>query len=459
MKFDSIKTLLAAACISVAAASCENDMTIAWDDPRDLSGIDRIGAFLTNAKSPRNMAVLDVRGDSGEGQLYIRLSAPSSGGADFRLSVAPDVLTDWNLRHGTDYEPFPAEAVEFEQDGAVTVAPGDRESAPVRLYVSRAELDEGKTYLLPVRAESLTDGIELSEPEYLFTVKQNLPGTLDADKGTGIVTIVYFEVGDHNILNAGEFFMKSSNKPFIDIVNIFAANINYDKQAHRAYVSCNSSVKHILEHRDEYIKPLQDKGIRVCMTILGNHDNAGVSGLTDEQAADFARELKTYVDAYGLDGVDFDDEYSVYGSPDFAPASGERAARLVYECRKLMPDKLITFYDYGLPPKGSVEGIPAGALIDYSYGAMYGQWHDPTITGLTVGQFGPYPLKITNGFSFKENYMRDLRKKGYGVCMFYNMNDYNYQRNFTQVAKILYDDEVVWTGRLYKKEDPVGYTK
>lgn len=39
------------------------------------------------------------------------------------------------------------------------------------------------------------------------------------------------------------------------------------------------------------------------MTILGNHDESGMSSLSKEAAEDFAKELKAYADIYGLDGL------------------------------------------------------------------------------------------------------------------------------------------------------------
>ncbi|MBR0560773.1 hypothetical protein KB213_12060, partial [Neokomagataea sp. TBRC 2177] len=88
-----------------------------------------------------------------------------------------------------------------------------------------------------------------------------------------------------NILNAGEYTMKSSGKPFFDVVNIFAANINYNKEKGSVYVNCNDNVSYILKNADKFIRPLQAKGIKVCLTILGNHDEAGIANLTTETAA------------------------------------------------------------------------------------------------------------------------------------------------------------------------------
>lgn len=83
--------------------------------------------------------------------------------------------------------------------------------------------------------------------------------------------------------------------------------------------------------------------MKIIISILGNHDEAGVAQLSDMGAREFARELAAYCRAYNLDGVAFDDEYS--NSPDLsnpwlASPSAYAGSRLMYECKAVMPEKL-----------------------------------------------------------------------------------------------------------------------
>ena len=149
---------------------------------------------------------------------------------------------------------------------------------------------------------------------------------------------------------------------------MFAANINYDAEAGRPYVKCNPNVQYLLDNNETLLQPLRKRGIKVLLGLLGNHDMAGLAQLSKQGAKDFAREVAQYCYAYNLDGVNYDDEYS--GMPDidnpsFVYPSTEAAARLCYETKQAMPDKLVTVFDYGqMYGVDSVDGVDADEWID-----------------------------------------------------------------------------------------------
>src|SRR5690242_1365706 len=88
---------------------------------------------------------------------------------------------------------------------------------------------------------------------------------------------VYVEVNSNNILNSGCYTLQNGGQQLFDIAMIFAANINYDVTHKRAVEYNNENVTRVLQNREQYIAPLQDKGIKVLLTILGNHQGAGIS--------------------------------------------------------------------------------------------------------------------------------------------------------------------------------------
>ena len=89
-----------------------------------------------------------------------------------------------------------------------------------------------------------------------------------------------------------------------------------DPEKQRVYLANNENVQFLLDNNDKYLQPLRKAGMKIIISILGNHDEAGVAQLSDMGAREFARELAAYCRAYNLDGVAFDDEYS--NSPDLS---------------------------------------------------------------------------------------------------------------------------------------------
>jgi hypothetical protein len=446
--------------------ACNDDIEL--EPNGNYDNVEGVYGAVKNVSGARELSTITIFGtNTGTGQLYFELTEAASGNVTAQLKIDKDALDAYNAANGTSYEIYPEAQVTFANGGKITVASGSKKSEAVSMEI-KSNGGVGKTYALPVSAQVTEGGVAVSKANqsYIYLIKPY--GAIpDSDKGTGVKSILYIEVNDENILNAGEYTMAGSGKPFFDVVNIFAANINYNTETKRAYINCNENVSRILKNADQYIRPLQAKGIKVVLTILGNHDEAGVANLSPEAAADFARELKSYMDVYGLDGVDFDDEYSKYNAenpgPGFEAPSGAATARLVYECRKVKPDKIISVYDYtNYLPTGSVEGEEIGTLMDYSYWGAYANWRDRSsiITGLGKAKYGPSSFNLdysaSNG-GYNLSHCSQLRAEGYGIQMFYNLKTrYDYSQAFDKIGNILFDDGVEWTGKIYGKTDLTG---
>lgn len=461
--------------------SCEEQIDL--DPIGNYDNIHGVYGAVKNVTGARDLNIITIFGDkTGSGQLYFELSKAATESVSVQFKIDEEALGEYNAANGTSYSLYPSSQVSFAGGGTISIPAGSKKSDIVDITVS-SNGGVGQTYALPVSVDVTVGGAKVSaaSSSYIYLVKPYAPMP-DSDKGTGIKSVIYIEVNDENILNVGEYTMAGSGKPFFDVVNIFAANINYNANTGRAYVNCNENVAYILKNADQIIRPLQAKGVKVCLTILGNHDEAGVSNLSDEAAADFARELKSYVDVYGLDGIDFDDEWSTYNkmdnindyvpSPGFvSPVGGGAAARLVYECRKLMPDKIISFYDWGnYVAAGSVDGVGVGTLLDYAYYGLYGNWSTSrmsSMTGMQKSQYGPIAFNLDYVYSEYGGSNRGgcnlsdaerLRNEGFGIQMFYNLKPlkYDYSTLFNQLGNTLFDDGVVWTGKTYSKTDTAG---
>lgn len=449
--------------------ACEDDIVIPNKDNSKLETVDGVYGMVKSLAGARELTPISVFGDkTATGHVYFELAKAADKDVTVTFTVDQAALDVYNAAHGTSYTMYPHATL--ANGGTATVKSGEKKSAPVELTI-QAGGSVGSTYAVAVSATA-NDGVEVSAANqmYVYLVKPQ-PAIPDSRKGD-ILTHCFVEVNDENILNLGEYTMKKSGKPFFDVVSIFAANINQDAETGRVRVFCNDKVSFLLENADKYIRPLQAKGVKVTMTILGNHDEAGMGNLSEAAAKDFAMELKAFLDIYGLDGIDFDDEYTNYNNsnpgPGFEKRSRDNFARLVYECRQAFGDKLIGVYEYGSldSPDGEVEGVKVGDIVDY---VTYGYYQNQNPNGafgrekshfenLPKSKYAPLPWKINdelnggwNGFD-KSKFQR-VKDEGYGIQMFYNPKPlmYQYYTLLSKISEVLFDDEVEWSGKYWSR--------
>lgn len=260
------------------------------------------------------------------------------------------------------------------------------------------------------------------------------------------ISVVYVEVNNNNILNTGCYTLKKSGKQLFDIAIIFAANINYNTSTKKAVLYNNPQVSIVLQNKATYIKPLQDKGIKVMLSVLGNHQGAGISNFTSRAAAKaFAKQLKDTVNFYNLDGIDFDDEFADYGNNGTPQPNDSSFVMLVSALRNLMPNKLITFYYFG-PATSSLtyKGVRVGDKADYSWNAIYGSFQVPNVPGLTKAQLAPAAISInsTTASTAKQLATQTING-GYGAYLYYNLTQTPSDKYLSSVSTALYNDSVL----------------
>ena len=228
--------------------------------------------------------------------------------------------------------------------------------------------------------------------------------------------VVYVETNDVNPVNAGDYLLADGSQ-FVDIVELFAANVHKDGNGDPC-IYFNDKLAPVMENIDEYIVPLQQKGIKVVLTTLGDWQNIGVANMTDSQAQKFAEILAYVVDAYGLDGIGFDDEYS--GTSVIVAGSW---GRVIEKLRALLPvGKLITVFSYGHTSQIS---SAQGAMIDYAY-TNFSLWNGtPGISGVTKDRWAPMSLNLGNSYTSSLNTIKNNAKRakdgGYGALMNFNL--------------------------------------
>lgn len=473
MKKYLIRTLLPILLLGATGfTACVDDIEIGGEiDERPWDGIYRIDGVLLDRNSNENQNVVDLESTTHKLDLYFQLTQLPRQGVDVVVDVDAEYVKTYNEAHGTDYELYPRHLVKIENDGAMLLAPDETQSTElgVELTVSE-ELAENTTYVLPLSITSLTEGITLTESAqhavYLVRMPDKESLFQTCDKGPDAVkTVLFLEVNNENPLNALEFVLKDSGKLFFDHVVLFAANINYDAQANRVYLKLNPETQALLNSSERFIQPLRKRGIKVILCVLGNHDMAGVSQLSTIGARQFAQDLANAVKTYKLDGVGFDDEYSKtpdLSNPLFVWPSEAAAGRLLFETKKLMPDKIVMVYYMGnmshkIP---MVEGFQPSVFVDYAvndylFGAA------PPMAGMTEKNCAGASVNLGDRMGeTDEEQTRKIKERGYGYYMLYNLKAsdqtvFKRQVDMCQtVSRGLYDEELLRPTQYYLRLIP-----
>ena len=151
---------------------------------------------------------------------------------------------------------------------------------------------------------------------------------------------------------------------------------------------------------------------------------------------------------YGLDGIDFDDEYADYGTNNTPQPNASSFVYLVQALRKDMPSKLITHVRHrsGLVDSLSYNGTDVGALIQLRV--------EPVLR--LVGRAGHRPGQepaLPGG----DRHQRDLVQhaaslaqqtvnNGYGVFLTYNLGGTDMHSYISSFTSVLYGSKAVYSG-------------
>lgn len=411
--------------------------------------------------------------EKGSTKLYFKVSKGMSQECRMQVEYNTQALDTYNAGHGTKLKAFPRNLVTLAEDGQIVLFAGTKRSEAIEVFYKTDEnLELSETYVIPLSVNVISGELKLKEGETdFFIFVKDMTKSSQVDKDSGIKIFSIMEVNDANPLSHLCFKLKRQNKYLVDAVVLFSANINYDANRKKVYLHQNENIQTLLSQREKYLKPLQDKGMKVILSILGNHDCAGLGNLSDNTAREFAQELKELCDTYNLDGVMFDDEYSYYYEADlssgiFVRQSNRAAARLCYEVKRAMPDKLVTIYVYGFMKNFeniTIDGHSAGDFVDYAW-HDYGGAYDlqSCYPGVPQAHLGYYSYKLIYSDTPPVENLIKLREMGSRIHMIYALDPFHVQDGIStlqyqiekmeNIAEYLFDDELVYDGNPYRKD-------
>lgn len=248
----------------------------------------------------------------------------------------------------------------------------------------------------------------------------------------------YIETNDINPLNAGEYYFSGTNpqEQVIDHVILFASNIR--GTATTAQLHHNQNQTYILNHRSTLIAPLQQKGIKVLLGLLGDHTGVGFANMTQPMINSFAQQIADCVNQNGLDGADFDDEWAKYGLIPSLPASTAKFEALIQKVRQLLPGKLITVFHFG-----GYTNFNATTLncIDYMW-SNFGCGTPPP--GLPLSKFAKLAVNYDPQNQIPANIANCVRNyTGVGAIMTFNLRDWNCSSIMNYFAPYVWNNRTV----------------
>ena len=467
-----IKRSFLVAMVAVAATACKDEVNIGNAQAPETGTAGESLLYVTDAKGNAQNPEVEFRGTTGL-NLFVNTTSASDKAQNVTFAYDATALEQFNKTTNNSFEAIPQSWVTFSNGGVATLEAGAVQSAPVEVNIaSDGSLDHETTYVIPVRIT--TDGsaklAAASQTRMIFVKDLSaLPDcfkTWTDDNGEvheGVKIFSCMEVNDTNPLNNLRYTLKNSGKYMVDALIMFAGNINYDPVKARVYFNANPNVQHLLDNRMKYLKPLKDRGMKVIMGVMCNHDRACISNLNDESARLFAQELKAVCDAYDLDGIFWDDEYCspIYPAPPgFVNRSNAAFSRLAYEVWKAQPDRWNVAYGYSMTSRaGTVDGVPGGTYITYvlpDYGYSTRDWSS-NFSGMPRNHMGACSMEFAQGRYSSASSLKSMRDQGYGACMVFAMDPFRSTASgqdnaMGNCARSFYDDEVVIDPVKYKKD-------
>ena len=219
---------------------------------------------------------------------------------------------------------------------------------------------------------------------------------------------VYYEINDTNPLNALSYEM--SGKKFIDLVQLFASNIQKDANGDPC-IFFNDKLAPVMAAKATYIEPLQNAGIKVILNVLGDHKGIGISNLTDDQIEKFAAILTYIVKEYGLDGIGFDDEYADYSTPIDPTSASKLVLKLREKFNAEFPGerKIIQMFQWNYVSNISAA---AGAEIDLADHGAFGHnvfQASSAFAGVTNDRWCPQAIQM--GQSYNAIFLNQIKTR------------------------------------------------
>lgn len=389
---NGILTLFCMAAALAGLAGCEADPVERNGGKQpDKEALEQVYLQIHSAKSSTNRSAVSLTEGTTTSteRIYCRLTQAVPAAVTVTAAADPSLVAAYNEQYGTELSPLPVENVEIADEGKISIAAGQQISDKIQVTFKSDGLAPG-TYLLPISIASDDSAYSTEGRVLYYGVKVRGLDSGEYELDTDYLNVFYLNTSKYQPLLADVWLLEKMNvytfetewvRTYGNIVNLRINQIGYDAESGRALFVLSPDMRYVLDHADKYIRPLQDKGRKVCLSIEGDGKGLGFCNLTDAQIADFTAQVKSVLDVYELDGVNLFDRNAGYGKEGMPAMNTTSYPKLIKALREAMPDKLLTLADYEEPTAyfwdtEATGGIEVGQYLDYAWSGYMSESED-----------------------------------------------------------------------------------
>lgn len=317
---------------------------------------------------------------------YYQLSQAPDTELSLETTIDGSMLDEWNEANDKQRILLPETNYNLLDGSVVSLPAGKQRSDIKRIQFMAENLSPGE-YYLPLTVVDEEDREADQTINFLISVRARQLGEYQLNTNQ-IFAVFYINTGMYQPLLVDEYLMSKLNantweyawderedgmRTIGNIINLNTVTLDYNAGSGRALLNLGNDMRYVLDHIDKYIRPLQDKGRKVCICLEGGGSGLGFCNLTDTQIEDFVAQVKAVITAYELDGVNFWDRNAGYGKEGMPAMNTTSYPKLIKAMREALGnDKLVTLTDFEEPTEyfwdtAATGGIEVGQYLDYAW--------------------------------------------------------------------------------------------
>ena len=410
------------------------------------------GLLRSGNSSEKTIDVLLTEGSDGfvMRNFYFQQTKPASDGLSLDAWIDATLLDDYNAAEEVERTLLPEANYEFPDGKALDLSPEAQRSALKRIKFSATGLAAGE-YVLPLTVAGQDAPDANKTLYYNVSVRQPYTDEYALHDGHDLFFVFYINTNDFQPLLAQDYIMRKklargTTVAWYDavgnIINLRTVMLDYDAATGRALLNLGNDMRYVLDHAVKYIRPLQEHGSKVCISIEGSGKGLGFCNLTDGQIVDFVAQVKTVVEEFGIDGINLWDRGSEYGKEGMPAMNTASYPKLIKALREALGgEKLLTVTVYEEPTSTfwdtqATGGIAVGDYIDYAWSGYNRESEVPQL-------LDPWHPELAYVSDYTQKPIANLPKERYG-CINFPIYSTSSMEIGTAINQILYTDMLDW---------------